>query len=673
MLNEENKQIIILECSAGYSLSNEKGQITANGDDTQVRLEKESVSILPKFGEPIFFSLRDILEIFTNDYKIYLTLTSNEKLTIFNLGYKYEDFLRILSHLRNEILLKDMLMNETVKKSGIESEFIYFDNNGNEKQRGKCESRLYETAFVVIPEKGEPIRITYSDISEIKDENFTISITTESGDKFVFSKLGKEFNSFTNTLSDSMNELSFKVQSSLKELLPEVDPLVIRKAARFMKEGKAARRSDIESISPELWIELEKKLETVGIKEEYDFLKSMAQKEKMCIGLKRGLLGDLTGEYIWFLIPIYSSNPNEPGNAVAMESISDEGGGKATYFFRIVSRKEYPNYKNIEEIHREVDNFIKRMNHCMLAINFRREPIYLPDEKLGEPQYQKYKFAITKIPELSELRQLFIGRVIHRTPEQWKKDVIDLLRFNVSEQDDNAKWKKGENLGNILFYVTKLDFNPQSLTDITELPEANEIFNRKLAEVMIPPSSKIRLRFKSYCFDEGYPAPDINEPFIFSYEMLDIPLFLKLMNYAIEHQEIEQSLVQKLIWNLSKKLKFRELSEDVQQLLFKIDPYADAEVDNYQYKKSYTPETKFVFENLPKEIIPQPIPGTEIFAKPVKIHGYSNVEIEFYNPISSLASFKLIKNNPGVLTLNPRRREKYQRLGGLTPIAGIRG
>jgi len=148
---------------------------------------------------------------------------------------------------------------------------------------------------------------------------------------------------------------------------------------------------------------------------------------------KARLLGDLTGEYIWFLIPIYSTNSKEPGNAVAMETISGEGegGGKATYFFRIVSRKDYPNFKNIEELHLEVDNFIRRINRCMLAINFRREPIYLPDERLKEPQYQKYQFAIAKIPELQTLRKLFIGRVIHSSPEQWKQDVMDLLRFNV--------------------------------------------------------------------------------------------------------------------------------------------------------------------------------------------------------------------------------------------------
>ena len=440
---EENEETTIMECLAGYFLSDEAGQITAKGN-ALVKLAKENISLLPKFGEPLFISFRDILEITEGDYKIYLTLTSREKLTIFDLGYKYEDFLRVLSRLRNEIILKDMLMQETLKKSSVEAEFVYLDESGNEKQKGKCEPRLYETAIVVIPEKGELVRIPYSDISEIQDKDFALTITTEFGEKFVFSKMGKQFDPLAKTLSDSMNELALKVQSSLKELLPKADPLVIRRAARFMKEGKVARRSDIESVSPKLWQELEKKLEAAGIKEEYDFLKSLAQKEKMCIGLKRGLLGDLTGEYIWFLIPIYALR--DAGNAVAMEATSTEGGGKATYFFRIVSRKDYPNFKNIEDLHKEIDNFIKRMNRAMLAINFRREPIYLPDERLEEPQYQKYKFAIAKIPALRELRELFIGRVIHRTPEQWKNDVMDLLKFNVTTTDNNLKYEKGGGL-----------------------------------------------------------------------------------------------------------------------------------------------------------------------------------------------------------------------------------
>jgi hypothetical protein len=78
----------------------------------------------------------------------------------------------------------------------------------------------------------------------------------------------------------------------------------------------------------------------------------------------------------------------------------------------------------------------------MLDINFRREPIYLPDERLDEAEYLKYKIALQRIPSLQLLRNLYIGRVIHSSPDQWKSSVMELLRFNLATQDDSIRWKK---------------------------------------------------------------------------------------------------------------------------------------------------------------------------------------------------------------------------------------
>jgi hypothetical protein len=78
----------------------------------------------------------------------------------------------------------------------------------------------------------------------------------------------------------------------------------------------------------------------------------------------------------------------------------------------------------------------------MLDINFRREPIYLPTDRLEETEYVKYKIALQRMPSLQLIRNLFIGRIIHSSPEQWKNDVMGLLKFNVSTQDDTLKWKR---------------------------------------------------------------------------------------------------------------------------------------------------------------------------------------------------------------------------------------
>jgi len=426
-----------------HLLVDDKGAEIEAGESVG-RLEKEKVTILPKSGAALAVPYRDILDIEETDYRINLFLSSKEKLVLFYLGYHHDDFLRMLMRLRNEVLLKDMLMHETLKKKDVEAEFSYFDEDGKEKNSGECKARLYETGLVVIPLRSEIFRIPYSDILEVEEEDYALIITTDFGERLILSKMGWQLDPFKETLTTINNELQSKVLALLQELFPNENPLQLRKIAQFMKEGKAASQSDIESVNPNLWQRLEKRLESAGIKEQYDFLKSLSQQKKACIGLKRGLLGDLTGEYMWFFIPIYSTNPKEPGNAIAMEAASEESGGKATYFFRIVSRADYPRFKNIEDLHMAVDNFIKRMNRCMLDINFRREPIYLPDEQLDEPRHIRYRFAVQKLSSLRVLRSHFVGRVIHASPEQWKNDVTDLLKFNVAAQDDSVKWKRGE-------------------------------------------------------------------------------------------------------------------------------------------------------------------------------------------------------------------------------------
>jgi hypothetical protein len=201
----------------------------------------------------------------------------------------------------------------------------------------------------------------------------------------------------------------------------------------------------VQAINSRLWQELEKKITSVGLNYSYAFLKELGRQDKIAIGFKRGLMGDLTGEYTWFLVPIYGTVEKGYGNAIAMEAAEttgEESAGKATYFFRMISRKDFPTLQATEQLDGEVDKLLKTINRCMLDINFRREPIYLPEERLDEADYVKYKIASQRIPSLQTLRNLYIGRVMHASPEQWKNDVMELLRFNVATLDDLAKWKR---------------------------------------------------------------------------------------------------------------------------------------------------------------------------------------------------------------------------------------
>jgi hypothetical protein len=428
-MEEANKLSTIMECNAGYALKEDNGQEIAKGA-CNLLLDSEKLTILPESGEPLLIPFRDIIRIKKGNYRMEIELVSRENITLFDLGYKFEDFYRNFSNLNNEVVLNDLLMTEALIKSGVEADFNYIDENKIEKPKGSCELRIYETGLVIISEEGDFIRIPHSDLTQVQNENYKLVLKTDYGESYIFSKMGIELDKCFKALNEMVNALSTKTQMSLKELFPNYDSSIIRKTARLMKDGRAARRVDIDAISPGIWHELEKRLEVYGIHKEYEYLKSIAQAERICIGIKRGLMGDLTGEYIWFLAPIFNSDPAQPGNAIAMEAAGIEGGGKATYFFKITEPDKYLGLKNIDDMRIETDNAIKKINRDLISINFRREPIYLSDEQLQAPEYLKYRRAIEKIPALRELRHFFIGRTIHYSSDQWKNAVMQLLENN---------------------------------------------------------------------------------------------------------------------------------------------------------------------------------------------------------------------------------------------------
>lgn len=408
------------------------------GQDQEViaLLTDLTLELRPKYGDPLSYSYRDIAGILAEDYQVKLTIHGGDDLHLYHLGSKYSDFVRILIYQRNELIIADMLMRERVHKSGVSGDCSVHEND-NQQPLGSCEFRLCDTALLIIPQQHEPIRVPYSFIADVNEDNYTLTINSELGEAYTLSRMGREFQPFTGLLSDLINGLSAKAQALLREIAPAASPAAIHQAARLLREGRAAKQGELEQIDPAIAKGLEQQLISFGIEHEYDFLSSLAETKQQCIGFKRELVAVNSSEYIWFLIPIPKSN------IIAMEASSGPDSGRATYFFRIVSRAEFPGL-DPDQVREMADRLVMEISYCMLAINFRREPIYLPEEKLDEPRYSKYLHSVRIIPGLAKLREHFVGRVFHRNTEQWENDVKELLQFNVSIDDDNPKWAKGD-------------------------------------------------------------------------------------------------------------------------------------------------------------------------------------------------------------------------------------
>ncbi|GAF77667.1 unnamed protein product, partial [marine sediment metagenome] len=168
--------------------------------------------------------------------------------------------------------------------------------------------------------------------------------------------------------------------------------------------------------------------------------------------------------------------------------------------------------------------------------------------------------------------------------------------------------------------------------------------------------SKIQLMFETYCLDPFYDIPDKDWPVVFSYEKVDMPLFSEVATYLMEHPDLDQGFAQQLVWGLSsdEQSKFEDFLEENQQLLLDIRPDAQEVVDSYEYYRNMSIRNFSFSEDLLEEVVPQPIPGTELYAKVTFAGGYSQTGIGVYNPSSKPQVFSIFKEDAGILAFVPK-------------------
>src|SRR6185369_12244498 len=106
--------------------------------------------------------------------------------------------------------------------------------------------------------------------------------------------------------------------------------------------------------------------------------------------------GEAAPLFFWYFFPLRN-------NIVAWEATT--GTGRATYFFRCDG---------------PLDDCVAQITRGLALVNFRREPIYLPDASLEQqPRYHRYAIGARKLPDLRALRARYLGRAIHSSLENW--------------------------------------------------------------------------------------------------------------------------------------------------------------------------------------------------------------------------------------------------------------
>jgi hypothetical protein len=342
--------------------------------------------------------LGSLLAVHAADYSVTVS-TGQGDIVLSMIGYLYEDFSHKFIRAFNEVIYKQLLMKEAAHFEALGQ---YISPSGETVQ---AVFRICETALVILPETHMLVRVPFCMIADVLVEPYRFTVTDRLGRVFVLQKLGRLTDPFLREYNKRISELRKQTRDKLSEIAPVDDAL-----ADLLMEGMIVPLADVSAMSPSFADALQSRLEASEIAPEFAYLQSLSD-GGMAVGIKRGLMGELTGETIHTLTPVFEKN------AVILESLGE--GAAATYVFRMSA--------DGSALCSDWRQWLLAFNDSMLAVNYRREPIYLSEEALKADKYENYRGALQRSEGLKTLRMLFAGRAAHTGFESWEKTIESFL------------------------------------------------------------------------------------------------------------------------------------------------------------------------------------------------------------------------------------------------------
>jgi hypothetical protein len=165
------------------------------------------------------------------------------------------------------------------------------------------------------------------------------------------------------------------------------------------------------------------------------FRKNEGDKDAGGIGALAGGLGDGIGSMLGGLTG--GENPLAALSGNTEDETAETEAAPAPYLLWLIAPSPDGQYAAVEFaeadsatfVYRtggDFERFARQVNRALEAIAFKREVIRLSDEELRKPDNADYYMAAKRTAALQFVRANFVGRVIHASPEAWKRKLTEL-------------------------------------------------------------------------------------------------------------------------------------------------------------------------------------------------------------------------------------------------------
>lgn len=436
---------------------------TAQPCPCRLDFDDETLTVIPGSGAPLSCDLGDIDELIPKDYELHLKLYTGDRIVLSRLGKSFQDLEHDLREAYRKRLVQCLLLDDL-------EEIERFDGNAELQSpdgafSASAELRLYQSNLAVLPQGQTGLQWRLADIDCVNFDDARYAVVVKSGNEtLLLSRLAKRTSEFLERLQSAMTEVSSRSALSVRTVFPFLSPEQFRRAAELLKEGRVAPIAQLASIHAKTGPALAEKVVRARSKPYYDYLTNRTTPDGFYAGFMlirkeaepeseedadgpSTAAPDLEGSEIpaqtmeaataagedsdtemlhWFIFPLRPQNGAGVSQIAAWETTSRIG--RATYFFRLFNPEEACTLGEPARAAAALDHAVRLLNRGLVLLNFRRSPIYLPDDALEmQPRYRRYAIACRRLPAVRFLRSSFLGRALHTSPQSWQQQVEHLL------------------------------------------------------------------------------------------------------------------------------------------------------------------------------------------------------------------------------------------------------
>ena len=290
---------------------------------------------------------------------------------------------------------------------------------------GRAVLQVYDNCVCILPPGEDARRIPLCFLSDMQQVGFELTLTLDTGERYSMIRLGRDTDPFEAHITKQLRKMRDKTSAMVRQIDPSLSTMQAAAIAKLVPEGAAAPLGQLTAIAPSFAKALEAKIAGSRAAESYAAFRELCGPAQICLGLKKqfgwgtqessqeeenqepeagdGQQDDLM---LWMIAP------GRDGHTAAVEFAVGEGESAATFIYRFDCGW---------------DAFWHSLNRALEAIAFKREVIRLGDQELLQPQYDAYKMAVRRNVSLQYVRGCFAGRVVHASPERWKREIAKHL------------------------------------------------------------------------------------------------------------------------------------------------------------------------------------------------------------------------------------------------------